>query len=158
MEIKITLGAPADLDEIYRLRKLLMDGSRDQHYCFRVRENMEQPEREFLLERMKNDKLRVFLAETEAGKSVGMLIADVREWADFMEYHKKGYIAETVVDAEWRGHNIGEKLVAAAEKWLISQGVDHIDLMVSTRNPRGEKFWGRMGYTPYLQTFSKKIR
>jgi GNAT superfamily N-acetyltransferase len=66
---------------------------------------------------------------------------------DFPE-ERTWYIGLMVLDPDARGRRLGEAVYRAFEGWVASQGGRRILLAVVDDNPRGRKFWERMGFAP----------
>ncbi len=126
------------------------------HPVFAYRRHEPQILKNELLKRLHEENTRFFLSETE-GESSGMLIASFREISEGLQYHRKGYIAETVVKEKYRGSGIGHALFEAAKSWLVSLGADHIELQVSVQNPDAFRFWSSLGFTPSTQHMVKIV-
>src|SRR3712207_6143438 len=58
------------------------------------------------------------------------------------------YLGLMVLDPDARGQGLGEEVYRAFEAWVASQGGERILLVVADDNPRGRRFWERMGFTP----------
>ncbi len=57
------------------------------------------------------------------------------------------YIGVMVLAPEERGMGLGEGLYRAFEVWAGEQGAIRILLSVVDDNPRGQRFWERMGFS-----------
>ena len=66
--------------------------------------------------------LENFVAEI-SNRLVGFLEVDLRSHADGCDPSRPvGYIEGWYVEPEWRGQDVGRRLLAAAEDWVRSQG------------------------------------
>lgn len=59
---------------------------------------------------------------------------------------RRGYIHHTCVLSEYRGKNIGKKLVEKALEVLKNEGIDKCHLFVFCDNEVGKNFWKRLGW------------
>lgn len=59
---------------------------------------------------------------------------------------RRGYIHHTCVLPEYRGENIGKKLVEKALQVLKNEGIDKCHLFVFCDNDMGKNFWNRLGW------------
>jgi len=100
---------------------------------------------------LKRNPHTCFVAEIE-GEVAGAILAG--------HDGRRGYIHHTCVDAELRNNKIGTKLVDAALKALLSEGISKVALVVFERNKNGNGFWERMGFEsrPDLVYRNKKLR
>jgi diamine N-acetyltransferase len=90
----------------------------------------------------------VFLAEVGA-RVVGLVVAILRRTPDFPILVPLHYamIDTIVVTESARGRGIGHALMAYAEAWARSQGVDRIELNVFTFNEAALSFYQGMNYS-----------
>lgn len=143
MEIRI--ASEQDIVLIFSLWEELMIYHHSHHPIFRYRKAGKKILMDELKARMQHPYSCIFLAE-EMGQILGFIFVNFRKMPDSFYHHKKGYIAETVVTEKAREKGIGKALYEQAEKWLIGLGADHIELQVSTRNERAQKFWKNRGF------------
>ncbi len=68
-----------------------------------------------------------------------------------------GYIAGMFVHTAERRANVGSKLLAAAESWLLSQSIPAAELHVLFINEAARHFWEDAGYQPLTLGMSKKL-
>ncbi|WP_162055768.1 GNAT family N-acetyltransferase [Pontibacter pamirensis] len=141
---------PEDIDEVYELWHELLDFHQPHHPVFRYKPNSEQVLKKELLTRLKDKDTRIF-GYVQQDNWQGMIIATLKQAAPGFKFSKKGYIAETVVQEQYRGTGIGNELVEAAKKWLTDNGADHIELQVSVKNKAAIRFWESQGFSPSTQ-------
>jgi GNAT superfamily N-acetyltransferase len=74
---------------------------------------------------------------------------DGRIVASVMVGHEghRGWLYYLAVDPDRRGRSHGRRMVAAAEAWLVAQGLGKAMLMVRATNSGIEAFYRRLGYT-----------
>ena len=95
-----------DLDELFRLRRLLWDG---------VTATDHQNE---ILEILANaDTDQIFVAETPIGQLCGFLEASIRPFVEDCESDAVGYLEGWFVESQYRQRGIGSRLVREAELW-----------------------------------------
>ncbi len=58
---------------------------------------------------------------------------------------------------EWRGRGVGTALMATAEVWARTQGLDALVLEVATRNEAAHALYERLGYHPVSQRLERPI-
>lgn len=146
----ITAADPDDIDEVYALWRELLDYHQPHHPIFKYKPNSEQAQKKELLARLKDKDTRVF-GFVQEDEWQGMIIANMKQAAPGYKFSHKGYIAETVVKAKYRGSGIGNELFETAKNWLIDKGADHIELQVSVKNKDALRFWEGQGFTPSTQ-------
>lgn len=141
---------PDDIDEVYELWRELLDFHQPHHPIFKYKPNSEQVLKKELLVRLKDKDTR-FFGYVQEDEWQGMIIVNLKQAAPGFKFSSKGYIAETVVKAQYRGTGIGNELFEIAKNWLIDKGADHIELQVSVKNKAAMKFWEGQGFTPSTQ-------
>jgi len=66
-------------------------------------------------------------------------------------------IGGIVVDEEFRGQGIGEKLVQAAEKWADDHGYSSVYMHANTIRARAHKFYKQLGYEIVKNQYAFRI-
>jgi aminoglycoside 6'-N-acetyltransferase I len=100
-----------DLNEWFRLRKLLWDESSDDEHRAEMIDIYEHSETQLVL-----------VAETDGGKLAGFLEASIRPFVEDCHTDHVGYLEGWFVEKEFRMHGIGRKLVQQAEQWATKKG------------------------------------
>lgn len=100
-----------DLNEWFRLRKLLWDESSDDEHRTEMLDIYEHSETQLVL-----------IAETDGGKFAGFLEASIRPFVEDCHTDHVGYLEGWFVEKDFRRHGIGKKLVRQAEQWAKSKG------------------------------------
>ena len=100
-----------DINQWFRLRKLLWEGSSDEEHRAEMRGVYEH-----------TDSQLVLVAETETEKLIGFLEASIRPFVEDCHTDHVGYLEGWYVEPEFRRFGIGKKLVGEAEKWARSKG------------------------------------
>lgn len=139
-----------DIDEVYELWRVLLDFHQPHHPVFRYKPNSDQVLKKELLTRLKDKDTRIF-GYVQKDEWQGMIVATLKQAAPGFKFSNKGYIAETIVQEQYRGTGIGNVLVEAAKKWLTDKGADHIELQVSVKNKAAIRFWETQGFSPSTQ-------
>jgi len=104
-----------DIAEWFRLRKLLWEGSSDEEHKAEMRDIYEHKETQFVL-----------VAETEDKKLVGFLEASIRPFVEDCHSDHVGYLEGWFVEAAYRRHGVGGKLVSEAENWARRKGCEEM--------------------------------
>ena len=101
----------SDLNEWFRLRKLLWDRATDDDHKAEMLDIIEDGETQ-----------AVFVADSGKGSLVGFLEAGIRPFVEDCETEDVGYLEGWFVDKDFRRQGIGTALVRAAEQWAYSRG------------------------------------
>jgi len=101
----------SDLNEWYRLRRSLWDGSDEQDHKSEMLDIIEHPESQLIL-----------IAELDTGRLVGFLEASVRPFVEDCHSDSVGYLEGWYVEPEFRKLGIGRQLVVSAERWARRRG------------------------------------
>src|SRR5687767_6064590 len=100
-----------DVDDWFRLRKLLWDATPDADHKSEMIDILDHPDSQF-----------VVFAETVPGRLVGFLEASIRPYVEDCETDHVGYLEGWFVEPEFRNRGIGRQLVREAEAWAIEHG------------------------------------
>ena len=104
-----------DINEWFRLRKLLWDESSDAEHKAEMLDIYEH-----------TDSQLVLFAETEDGKLVGFLEASIRPFVEDCHSDHVGYLEGWFVEPDYRQYGIGRKLVRSAEIWARNKGCEEM--------------------------------
>lgn len=105
----------ADIDEWFRLRKLLWEGSTDDEHKTEMLDIYEHRETQLVL-----------VAETSGKKLVGFLEASIRPFVEDCRSDRVGYLEGWFVETEFRRRGVGRKLVGTAENWAREKGCEEM--------------------------------
>jgi aminoglycoside 6'-N-acetyltransferase I len=100
-----------DLDDWFRLRKILWDATADDDHKSEMIDILDHP-----------DSQLVLFAETDSGRLVGFLEASIRPYVEDCVTDHVGYLEGWFVEPEFRKHGIGRELVRHAEAWALERG------------------------------------
>ncbi len=104
-----------DVEQWFRLRKLLWEGSSDEEHKTEMLDIYEHSETQLVL-----------VAETEGEKLVGFLEASIRPFVEDCHSEHVGYLEGWFVEPEFRRFGIGRKLVREAEIWARQKGCEEM--------------------------------
>jgi len=79
-----------------------------------------------------------FVAEEE-GRVVGAILAG--------HDGRRGHISHTAVDGDFQRRGIGSQLVAHTMAALEQEGITKVNLVVFSRNQKGDAFWEAQGFS-----------
>lgn len=139
-----------DLDELYRLWCELMEIHQAYHPVFGYHRAAQTELRRLLRDRLYESYTRIFVVEKSGGLA-GLLVATYQIGSRGMHFHRRGYIAETIVEEAHRRQGMGRALFNSAKAWLAVQGADHLELQVAIANPAAQQFWTAQGFTVTTQ-------
>jgi aminoglycoside 6'-N-acetyltransferase I len=124
-----------DIDEWFRLRKLLWDELSDEEHKIEMRDIFEHIETQLVL-----------IAETSNGKLVGFLEASIRPFVEDCHSDHVGYLEGWFVEEGYRKHGIGGNLVRTAESWARSNGCEEMASDAEVGNELSLKAHQSLGY------------
>ena len=87
---------------------------------------------------LKRNPNTCFVAE-EDGAIVGALMAG--------HDGRRGHISHTAVDGDFQRRGIGRQLVEHAMTALAREGITKVNLVVFSRNQKGDAFWDALGFS-----------
>lgn len=147
--MQIRLATEKDAESLVDLWIELMEYHATFSIQFLINKNKRAAIESLLMEMLSKKQTHIYVMEADE-KIVAMLIARIDIKPEMFIHPKSGYVAETVVTKLFRGKDIGSELAAAAHQWFQSEGVDYVELQVSSDNTSGVAFWKSKGYE--LQT------
>lgn len=100
-----------DLDEWFRLRKLLWDATKDGDHRSEMIDILDHP-----------DSQLVLFADAGSGRLVGLLEASIRPYVEDCETDHVGYLEGWFIEPDFRKQGIGRELVRQAEIWAREKG------------------------------------
>lgn len=99
-----------------------------------------------MLDKMIADNdIKVWVGD-DNGKLVAYHIASIRYPGDVFVQEPYGHISDLYLKEEYRGQQLGERLVEETKKWLQQQGVKKLDVKTFSDNPGGLAFWESCGF------------
>jgi len=101
-----------------------------------------------------NSKLLVAIVDD---KIVGYILGWVKERPPIFKLKKVGYISDCFVVKEFRGKGIGEKLTQRMLAWFRTKKLNHVELVVTSRNKLGLTVWENLGFKEYRKIMRKKV-
>jgi aminoglycoside 6'-N-acetyltransferase I len=100
-----------DLNEWFRLRQMLWDGSSEQDHKTEMLGIIEHPDSQLIL-----------VAQLDGGELVGFLEASIRPFVEDCHSDSVGYLEGWFVQPRFRNLGIGRQLVRSAENWARRRG------------------------------------
>ncbi len=96
------------------------------------------------------------------GGIVGAAVLQIHSADEFLGGFTKhegplGEIEYLVVTKEYRGHGIGQKLIAASEKYFKEAGCVRMEISYLTNNVAAINLYTKLGYKPAIGTSQKMI-
>lgn len=114
-----------------------------------------------LFERAAKEDGVVLIAESN-GEAVGMVAPMIQHYAKHEVLGRSssnpyGYVCDLFVNSEFRGQDIGTKLMAAAEEYFKTKGCDFATVGVLAPNKGTWDFYKKIGYAERYIDFIKKL-
>ncbi len=106
---------------------------------------------EYMAATLANEDAALYVAESE-GKVVGLLQLDVEQSPDYPMLIPRRYVhvMELVVLPMARRSGVGRALMAAAERWTQSKGLDELELTVFSFNQGATSLYQELDYAPCI--------
>lgn len=125
----------SDLNEWFRLRKLLWDENDDGDNRLEMMEILSHPESQLVL-----------VADSGAGHLIGFLEASIRPFVEDCHTDHVGYLEGWFVEPEHRQTGVGRELVRNAENWAKQKGCTEMASDAEIGNERSLDAHTRLGY------------
>ncbi|MCS7002069.1 MAG: GNAT family N-acetyltransferase [Dehalococcoidia bacterium] len=84
---------------------------------------------------------------------VGLLVMQTHLDSPLFAHRRWAELAAIYVAPEHRGGGLAQALLAAAERWTASRGLDRIQLYVTATNEAARAFYRRGGYRPVQEVW-----
>ncbi|MCE5259603.1 MAG: GNAT family N-acetyltransferase [Chloroflexi bacterium] len=109
-------------------------------------------------QQLTSDSAAIYVAE-EFERVIGVLFLVVRTIPDVAVLRQRCYamVDMIAVKESWRSQGVGHALLAQAEIWAKSKGLDHIELQVWEFNQRALALYEKMGYRTLRRSMSKIV-
>lgn len=124
-----------DMDEWFRLRKLLWDESTDEEHHAEMLDIYEH-----------SDTQLVLVAELENGKLIGFLEASIRPFVEDCHSDHVGYLEGWFVEENYRRFGVGRQLVKSAENWARKKGCEEMASDAEVGNELSLRAHLKLGY------------
>jgi aminoglycoside 6'-N-acetyltransferase I len=124
-----------DINEWFRLRKLLWDESTDAEHKAEMMDIYEH-----------TDSQLVLVAQLENGRLVGFLEASIRPFVEDCHTDHVGYLEGWFVEEDFRRYGIGRKLVKSAENWAKNKGCEEMASDAEVGNDSSLRAHLNLGY------------
>lgn len=155
-KFKIRSAIENDLESLTDLWLELMIHHQNDSNFFKVKKDSRSGIKEILKRKMEDKSSHIFISESDT-QVLGFIICKFQVGSPIFDLYKKGYIAETVINKNYRGKGIGKSLYDSAENWLKKQGADHVQLQVSVKNQNGIEFWSNRGFEKVTFSMNKEL-
>jgi ribosomal protein S18 acetylase RimI-like enzyme len=152
--MKIREATTEDIPALVELWKEFMDFHRSRDSYFSRTPDGHERWAKFATGNIDKDDWLFIVAEID-GTIGGYCMATILDNPPVIPTRQYGYIQDIVVTSGNRRSGIGTALFKHAEHWLLSKGMDRIELDVSTTNEVSSAFWRNNGFGDYLERLSK---
>jgi len=102
-----------------------------------------------------NESTKILVA-VEEDIVVGHIGAMIRMYPPVWTITKYGFIEEIAVTERFRRKGIASRLLAAAQKWLLSEGISRIKVNIDSANEASQGFFSNQGFLDHTETLIKK--
>ncbi len=134
VEFKIRRVEQSDLEEWFRLRKLLWDRLSDEEHHAEMIDIYEHTDTQLVL------------AADVGGRLAGFLEASIRPFVEDCHTENVGYLEGWFVESEFRRYGIGTTLVRSAENWARRKGATEMASDAEIGNDLSLKAHLSLGY------------
>ncbi|MDI1243025.1 MAG: GNAT family N-acetyltransferase [bacterium] len=125
----------SDLNEWFRLRKLLWDENDDGDHRSEMMDILSHPESQLVL-----------VADAGQGQLIGFLEASIRPFVEDCRTDHVGYLEGWFVESEHRKIGVGRELVRNAENWAGQKGCTEMASDAEVGNEESLNAHAKLGY------------
>lgn len=111
---------------------------------------------DYITGKLDDDTYRILVAH-DGDTIAGYVVAIVQEYPPIRTIEKFGFVQEIAVADRFRRQGIARRLFEAAEEWLLSTGVPHIEVRIDVANEASQRLFRGEGFTPHTETLIKKF-
>lgn len=147
MSIQIRKATQKDIESLQSLWLEIMAYHQGMGPMFSYDANESESLKQSLIKRIESEAEHCFVA-IQNELIVGCCFSRINDLPSFMGIKRTGYIAETVVSDACRGKGIGQSLVEKTLGYFKEKGCNAVELQVAVQNPKGIKFWEKLGFSP----------
>lgn len=153
---RIRPARPGDVETVARLWQQMMDFHLTFDHRFAVVADSEAICSRYARSVLDRSDYRLLVAETDGqvmAYTLGIILANPEMFV-LQEY---GFLAEMCVGEEFRDTGVGHELWRALSDWFQNAGINVVQLNVSVKNQRAQKFWAELGFRPFLNVMWKEL-
>ncbi len=100
-------------------------------------------------ENLRSERSRILIAWE--GKPVGYVTGMILENPPILPWQFYGFVSEIAVTASARRRGVGARLLTELHHWFRAHRLPYVEVNVSVRNALSRSFWGKSGYTDFLE-------
>jgi len=145
------IGQIADLQQGLMFREKKIDPT-----YFDLSKHAKEGFVEFAKKKIENRKSRLLVAIID-DKIVGYILGWIKERPPVFRLKKIGYISDCFVVKKFRRKGIGEKLTQKMLTWFKTKRLNHVELVVTSKNKLGLTAWKNLGFEEYRKIMQRKI-
>lgn len=154
-DIAIRKAVLEDVPEIVELWKELMDINKQYDERFTRLEAGHDEFISFINDHAEDKDCHILVAEADKN-IVGYCVALIRPCIG-SHIQRYGHICNLCVSSKYQNKGIGKKLSKETLDWFQQNGISHVEVCVAIENNSAEKFYAKMGFTPYVKTLCLEI-
>ncbi len=143
--IEIRKATLEDAAAIVPLWKQLMDQHHEIHRIFQLVKGSADGLLAAMQSMLANDKTAVFVA-SDKDRIIGFAMASLGRRPPQFILGLRGSISDIFVEEAYRKAGVATQLVAHSKQWLLSNGVEYIDMQVTVDNTAAMRFWEKQGF------------
>ena len=147
--VEIRRGTADDFPAVLQLWQEMMQYHHGRDPRFQIAANGEEAYLGYLNDVVENFDFNLLVAARKE-QVVGYTIAAIMVNHAILALPQYGFIAEMAVTESERGQGTGERLWKAAVDWFRRRGTTVVQLNVSPKNEKGQRFWRRLGCDDFL--------
>ncbi len=154
-DIAVRKAVLEDVPAIVELWKELMDINKQYDERFTLSEADHDEFISFINDCAEDKDCHILVAESDES-IVGYCVSLIRPCIG-PHIQRYGHICNLCVSSKYQNKGIGKKLSKETLDWFQQNGISHVEVCVAIENNSAEKFYTKMGFTPYVKTLCLEI-
>ena len=154
-DIVVRKAVLKDVPTIAELWKELMDINKQYDERFTRSQADHDEFISFINDRVEDKDCHILVAESDEN-IVGYCVSLIRPCIG-SHIQRYGHICNLCVSSKYQNKGIGKKLSKETLDWFQQNGISHVEVCVAIENNSAEKFYTKMGFTPYVKTLCLEI-
>ncbi len=147
--VQIVEAKQIHVSEILEIWKEMMDFHRERDPFFARRDEGHHDFKKYVKESIESQNSQVLVALDDK-EVVAYSLSHIAQYPPVFKHRTYGSISDVAVERQYRRQGIGKFLLREIKKWFFQQGINRVEVRVSSRNEVACSFWSKHGFQEYI--------